>query len=309
MLPAILQGVGTLLVLGWIFLRARRVTAKHMDEDSAVSNDPYGRELLDPLMAQHAKVFRFPAFLSIDEIDIIRCEARRHRESHPDAGFTLYLQHGGVDPLLQTIIARIREQVRRVDAEHWGLNAMHALEGVSGVRYSPAGDEGTNAAAVTAQPDGDAASHVDDDAASEASNGAASAASSSATASYCTDGRMHARTVEFHEYSSRARKICANHCDHGSLFTADVMLSRDADFEGGQMVTTVVEAGAAPVLTRHVFDQGDLLVFPSHKPHSVERVTSGTRTVFVVEFWRGPECQCDQRCIGGCAARQGAPAA
>ena len=68
------------------------------------------------------------------------------------------------------------------------------------------------------------------------------------------------------------------------------------------MVTTVVEEGKAAVHTRHTFEQGDLLVFPAHKPHSVERVTRGMRTVFVVEFWRGPACKCNARCMGACRA-------
>ena len=85
---------------------------------------------------------------------------------------------------------------------------------------------------------------------------------------------------------------------HGR-FTADVLLSLSSDFEGGQMVSTVRDQGDE-VHTWHTFEQGDLLVFPAHKPHSVETVTSGTRQVFVVEFWRGPACTCNSRCMGAC---------
>ena len=115
---------------------------------------------------------------------------------------------------------------------------------------------------------------------------------------------MQARTVEFHEYSRLKRRVCANHSDYGSLFTADVMLSDTSDFEGGRMVTSVVEEGCAAMDSEHTFEQGDLLIFPSHKPHSVRQVTAGTRIVFVVEFWRGPACTCDCRCMGMCAEDQ-----
>jgi len=70
------------------------------------------------------------------------------------------------------------------------------------------------------------------------------------------------------------------------------------------MTTTTVEDGRAPVHTQHTFERGDLLIFPAHKPHSVEHVTGGTRRVFVVEFWRGPSCTCDCRCSGACRRSQ-----
>lgn len=262
------------------------------------TSPPRGRDLLDPHFAQHAGVYRVPAFLSEAEIDAIRSEAARHREEHPGKGGTLYLQYNGLHETLEPIVSKIREQVRDIDAEHWGLNAVHELEGVSGVRRvetaSKATDEEKGDGAVDA---GDAASTCDagsDDVDSDSDD-------SIISASFCEKGSMRARTVEFHDYSNapHGRRVCGTHCDTGSLFTADVMLSPTSDFTGGQFVTTVTTDGGAQH-TRHTFEQGDLLVFPSHKPHSVDRVTTGCRRVFVIEFWRGPACKCDARCMGRC---------
>ena len=115
---------------------------------------------------------------------------------------------------------------------------------------------------------------------------------------------MNARTIEFHEYSARGRHTCGNHVDTGSLFTADVMLSDTNDFEGGEMTTTVISENGTAATETHRFERGDCLVFPSHKAHSVGRVRSGARKVFVVEFWRGVACTCNCRCMGSCALQE-----
>ena len=104
------------------------------------------------------------------------------------------------------------------------------------------------------------------------------------------------RTVEFHEYGEGKRQVCGTHCDHGSLFTADVMLSRTSDFTGGLFQTTATRQGEAPVDTAHQFERGDMLVFPSHKPHAVEALRSGTRNIMVCEVWEGLPRRCKQRC-------------
>lgn len=267
-----LQGFGALALLLVILFHIRCVMLNAEAPQSR--SEPQGSDLIDPAHAQHAQTIRMPGFIDSNEIQLIRAVVARHRMCHPHAGGTLYLQHEGLDRLLAPIVSRIHDQVKLVDAELWGLNAVAALEGVSGLSSSP-GDT------------------------SDASD------TSSASASYCTDGSMRPRTIEFHEYSERGRKACGSHCDHGSLFTADVMLSNSSDFEGGRMMTTVAEEGVVPVHTTHAFEQGDLLVFPAHKPHSVGLVTTGTRQVFVVEFWRGPACTCDCRCMGACAHNAG----
>ena len=117
------------------------------------------------------------------------------------------------------------------------------------------------------------------------------------------DGCMTARCVEFHEYGPSGRNECQSHYDAGSLFTADVMLSDTADFEGGEMLTTATDEDGAERVTRHVFEQGDCLVFLSHKAHSVARVRSGRRAVLVVEFWQGGLCVANHRCCDGGVGR------
>jgi hypothetical protein len=70
------------------------------------------------------------------------------------------------------------------------------------------------------------------------------------------------------------------------------MLSDETFFEGGHLQT--YEADGA--LKKHTFQQGDALIFVSHKYHCVSRVTSGCRNVMVLEFWYGPERHCPHRC-------------
>lgn len=268
---------------------------------------PHGRDLLNPEHAQHAQMLRFPAFISAAEIEVIKAEALRHRACHPGVCETLYLQHGGIHHSLAPIVARIHDQVWRVDAEIWGLNAVHRLEGVSGAavrELAASGCDNSETASVADAADGELSGDEGDD--FDARSSAASASSSTLTASFAVDGAMRPRTIEFHEYSVRGRRICGTHSDYGSLFTADVMLSQSSDFEGGRMVSTVLDGGGIVASqTWHAFEQGDLLVFPAHKPHSVERVTDGTRLVFVIEFWRGPACTCNSRCMGYCGWKAG----
>ena len=106
------------------------------------------------------------------------------------------------------------------------------------------------------------------------------------------DGSIRARCVEFHEYSQdRGRVVCGNHFDTGSLFTVDLMLSHRSEYGGGKFVTT---KGGARGWTD--FEQGDAIVFLSHKYHAVAPVPSGMRNVLVTEFWRGCECVASHRC-------------
>ena len=72
----------------------------------------------------------------------------------------------------------------------------------------------------------------------------------------------------------------------------DLMLSPTSDFEGGTFST--LESNGE--LRDHTFEQGDLLVFLSHKYHMVSPVTSGTRKVLVCELWDGLERRCNCRC-------------
>ena len=114
---------------------------------------------------------------------------------------------------------------------------------------------------------------------------------------------VNARCIEFHEYSLNARRICGPHVDTGSLFTVDIMLSCTSEFEGAKFTTDRLPAepvdpkARLPHTQRHRFEQGDAIVFLSHKLHSVTPIKSGTRNVFVLEFWEGSECQGSHRCM------------
>eukprot|EP00927_Polykrikos_kofoidii_P073913 TRINITY_DN69928_c0_g1_i1.p1 TRINITY_DN69928_c0_g1~~TRINITY_DN69928_c0_g1_i1.p1 ORF type:complete len:812 (-),score=111.49 TRINITY_DN69928_c0_g1_i1:40-2475(-) len=105
--------------------------------------------------------------------------------------------------------------------------------------------------------------------------------------------RLRPRVVEHHLVSSGGALPDPTHFDGGSLFSLDLMLSeRGGDFEGGDFCTVEHDGSIA----RHDFSQGDVLVFPSHKPHFVQPVTSGLRQVMVLELWDGEERRCDHRC-------------
>jgi hypothetical protein len=117
------------------------------------------------------------------------------------------------------------------------------------------------------------------------------------------DGPVGPRCVEYHEYAPSEREVCDDHYDAGSLFTADVMLSAGSEFEGGTMQSTAVDAGGVRRVTSHTFERGDLLVFLSHKTHSVSRLTSGRRRVLIIEFWQGGLCKANHRCCDGGVGR------
>ena len=162
----LLQALGALLVLFGIFTHARRLSASLSDDVDLL---PRGAALLDPSHAQHAAIVRLPSFLSAAEIGVLEVAASDHRSSNPDSGFTLYLQSGGLSASVDAIVQRIHEQVRRIDVERWGLNAVHDLEGVAGARFSASGSS------------------------SESDASADSGGSSSCSASYSVDGSMRAR--------------------------------------------------------------------------------------------------------------------
>jgi hypothetical protein len=101
------------------------------------------------------------------------------------------------------------------------------------------------------------------------------------------------RCVEYHTVRPPGSLPTADHYDHGSFVTVDVMLSERGDFEGGTFQTLEPDGQ----LASHDFgDAGDALVFLSHKPHCVAPVESGTRHVLIVELWEGIERDCGHRC-------------
>lgn len=105
---------------------------------------------------------------------------------------------------------------------------------------------------------------------------------------------VNVRTCECHRYGPGGALSADRHYDAGSLITMGLMLSSPGeDFEGGGFVTPEADGTVA----RHTYDEGDLLLFVSHKYHNVEPVTEGARTVLITELWRGPEKTCAHRCL------------
>lgn len=118
---------------------------------------------------------------------------------------------------------------------------------------------------------------------------------------------LNLRVSEYHRVLPSGGIPMAKHHDYGSLLTMDLMLSEGGvDFEGGRFQT--LESNGE--LKSHAFEQGDLLIFQSHKYHCVSEVTSGRRTVLVSELWEGLPRRCVKRCNtpwGPCVCEFGVP--
>ena len=109
-----------------------------------------------------------------------------------------------------------------------------------------------------------------------------------------TAGARHAnyRVAEYHTMRSAlggrptgGGLRTLKHVDQGSLVTIDILLSDPAEIEGGVLQTLEPDGE----LLSHAWEQGDALVFLSHKYHCVSELTGGTRQVMVCEFWEGTE--------------------
>ena len=101
------------------------------------------------------------------------------------------------------------------------------------------------------------------------------------------------RVAELHTVRPGGALPSPTHFDHGSLITLDLMLSDPGeDFEGGQLQTLETDGS----VLSHPFERGDLVLFQSHKYHSVTPVTRGTRRVCVLEIWEGLPRRCPRRC-------------
>ena len=119
------------------------------------------------------------------------------------------------------------------------------------------------------------------------------------------------RCIEFHEYAANGTNEAGvhtgapnrTHYDAGSLLTLDLMLSHTNEFSGGSMGFPTEDGNELQL----PFERGDALVFVSHRFHHVAPVYSGTRSVLVIELWRGPPRTCPHRCLnplGACAFRR-----
>lgn len=107
---------------------------------------------------------------------------------------------------------------------------------------------------------------------------------------------VNLRVVEYHEYTAGGKLLDPEHCDHGSLVTIDVMLADHESFTGGELCVTEGGDGSDGDMVPQRFEQGDALVFVSHKRHCVQAVQSGRRCVLVAEFWNGSIRHCPCRC-------------
>ena len=119
-----------------------------------------------------------------------------------------------------------------------------------------------------------------------------------------TPSELGLRVMEYHEYTAGGKLLDPEHCDHGSLVTIDVMLGPTADFVGGELCLAPGSAaggsgesdGGLGDMRPQLFEQGDALVFVSHKRHAVLPITRGRRCVLVTEFWHGESRRCPCRC-------------
>ena len=100
------------------------------------------------------------------------------------------------------------------------------------------------------------------------------------------------RVVEYHTMLSTINGQASGgglhtqrHCDHGSLITVDILLTDPSEIKGGVLQTLESDGE----LLGHSWEQGDALVFLSHKYHCVSELTQGTRQVMVLELWEGTE--------------------
>lgn len=107
------------------------------------------------------------------------------------------------------------------------------------------------------------------------------------------------RVIEFHEYALGGSLKEKQHFDEGSLVTIDVMLSPDGAFKGGEFRTWECDG---EMRQWPLANEGDAVLFLSHKYHSISPLTGGTRNVLIMETWLGQECQRSHRCLSpqGC---------
>eukprot|EP01084_Bolivina_argentea_P010920 20388_1 len=92
------------------------------------------------------------------------------------------------------------------------------------------------------------------------------------------------RVIEYHHYVRGGGLVRKDHFDGGSILTMVLMLSDPTkDFEGGELMSLECNQ----LFKIYDLRQGDMVIFPSHKFHSVSRVSKGGRYVLVIELWEG----------------------
>jgi hypothetical protein len=93
------------------------------------------------------------------------------------------------------------------------------------------------------------------------------------------------RVVEYHKYIAGGGLTKKHHFDEGSCFTMVIMLSAQDEFQGGGFKTWEADE----TWCYHDLRQGDCLIIPSYKFHSVDTLTGGRRNVIIMEIWDGAE--------------------
>ena len=96
--------------------------------------------------------------------------------------------------------------------------------------------------------------------------------------------KVNIRVIEYHFYSKFGGLMQKQHYDGGSILTAVIMLSDpNKDFKGGTLMSWQPKKDEFELFD--TMNQCDMLLFPSHKYHSVSQVTDGQRYVLVIEIW------------------------
>ena len=90
------------------------------------------------------------------------------------------------------------------------------------------------------------------------------------------------RVIEYHHYIKGGGLVNKFHSDGGSIVTMVCMLSDPSkDFEGGQLMTWECNGE----FKKYDVRQGDMIVFPSHKFHSVSPVTKFGAICYSLTLW------------------------
>lgn len=93
-------------------------------------------------------------------------------------------------------------------------------------------------------------------------------------------GSIELSRSDNHVYHAGGALTDPYHHDRGSLVTMVVMLGERAEYEGGDL--QFLESDGSFSTMR--LDQGEAIVFPAHKYHSLSRVASGRRSVLIFEM-------------------------
>ena len=260
--------------------------------------------MLDPALAQHTRAVRTRGFFSSKDIATVRAAAAAAATTpsaaaaaevaaEEDCEAPVYLQHGGLSASLVPLVDRIFAHACRVDAEQgWGMVTSGDVRAAGNVHARCV--EFHEYGAGRRRRCG---CHYD-------------------SGSLWTVDIMLSDTGSFEggELVTTVRTPLGGEAVPavgGSANDEFAVREAPSAAEGGEglladeaalfdyAVTPVPMEGAVTVAhEKQAFEQGDCLVFLSHKWHSVTPLLSGVRNVLVLEFWEGPTCVLAHRCMG-----------